>query len=82
MKHEIQSAANFIAHLLRRNKEKKIICEPQLIRFRDSLIECFRRRYRDHWYPEKPEKGSCYRTIRCWNPKIEQIRTDIGSFVS
>jgi len=39
MKHELQSAANFIAHLLRLNKKK--ISEPQLIRFRDSLIEVF-----------------------------------------
>jgi protein Tob/BTG len=75
MKHELQSAANFIAHLLRLNKKK--ISEPQLIRFRDSLIECFRLRYRDHWYPEKPEKGSGYRTIRI-NPKIDPLILQAG----
>ncbi len=24
-------------------------------------------RYRDHWFPEKPQKGSAYRIIRCHN---------------
>ncbi len=42
MKHEIQSGANFITHLLRLDK-KKSISEPQLKKFRDSLIDCFRR---------------------------------------
>ncbi len=77
MKHEIQSGANFITHLLRLNK-KKIICEPQLNRFCDSLIDCFRWRYRDHWYPEKPDKGSGYRTIRCWNPNIDPLIIQAG----
>jgi len=76
MKHEIQSGANFITHLLRLDK-KKSISEPQLKKFRDSLIDCFRRRYRDHWYPEKPNKGSGYRTIRR-NPKIDPLIIQAG----
>jgi len=42
MKHEIQSAANFICHLLRLNK--KPIGELQLKRFRDSLCDHLQRK--------------------------------------
>ena len=30
-------------------------------RFHDALIDVLRRRYRDHWFPEKPFKGSGFR---------------------
>jgi protein Tob/BTG len=62
MKQELQSTANFIVHLLRLNKNSHI-CEPQLKKFRDCLIESLYRRCRDHWFPEKPDKSSSYRTI-------------------
>lgn len=62
MRLEIQSACNFIVHLLRLKRQN--ICEPQLSKFNDNLIQVLQRRYRDHWFPDKPYKGSGYRCIR------------------
>lgn len=62
MKLELLSASNFLVHLIR--LAKRNVGETQLQKFRDSLIEVLKRRYRDHWFPEKPFKGSGYRCIR------------------
>ncbi len=56
MKLELQSASNFLVHLIRLGRRN--INETQLDRFRNALIEALRRRYRDHWFPEKPFKVS------------------------
>jgi protein Tob/BTG len=63
MKQELISAANLIVHLLRLNKNCRI-SEAQLKKFRNCLIETIYRRCRDHWFPDAPEKGSCYRSLR------------------
>jgi protein Tob/BTG len=78
MKHEIQSAANFITHLLRLFGKKKPIPESQLKQFCNSLINSFRHRFQDHWFPEKPNKGSSYRTIRCLDLKIDPLLAQAG----
>ena len=70
MKLEVQSTSNFLVHLVRLSKRN--VSERQLGKFRDSLIEVFRRRYRDHWFPEKPFKGSGFRCIRI-NSKMDPI---------
>ena len=75
MKLELLSASNFLVHLIglgRRN-----VSESQLSKFRDCLIEILRRRYRDHWFPEKPFKGSGYRCIRI-NGKMDSIIGQAG----
>ena len=54
MKLELLSAANFLVHLVRLGRRN--VGENQLERFRNALIEALRRRYRDHWFPEKPFK--------------------------
>ena len=70
MKLEVQSASNFLTHLVRLSKQS--VSESQLGKFRDSLIEVLRRRYRDHWNPEKPFKGFGYRCIRI-NSKMDPV---------
>jgi len=80
MKLELLSAANFLVHLIRLTRNKNV-WETQLLKFRDCLIEVFRRRYRDHWFPEKPFKGSGYRCIRINNkmdPMIQQAGEACG----
>ena len=57
MKLELQSASNFLVHLIRLSSRSNIP-ETQLEKFNVSLVEVLRRRYRDHWFPEKPFKGS------------------------
>jgi len=59
MRQELESACNFIVHLIRLKKQN--ICEPQLAKFNRNLLELLRRRYRDHWFPDKPFKGAGYR---------------------
>ena len=63
MKLELHSASNFLVHLVRLSSRSSIN-DAHLEKFRLSLVEVLRRRYRDHWFPEKPFKGSGYRCIR------------------
>jgi hypothetical protein len=53
------------------------LSEPQLERFRNAVVEVLRRRYRDHWFPEKPYKGSGYRCIRI-NGKLDPVIVQAG----
>ena len=75
MKLELLSASNFLVHLIRLGRRN--VSESQLSKFRDCLIEILRRRYRDHWFPEKPFKGSGYRCIRI-NGKMDSIIGQAG----
>ena len=75
MRLELLSAANFLVHLVR--LAKRGVSEKTLKKFRESLIEVLRRRYRDHWFPGKPFKGSGYRCIRI-NGKMDPIIGQAG----
>ena len=59
MRLEVMSAANFLVHLMGNNLKMK-----DKERFRKSLISVLCRRYRDHWLPDKPNKGCGFRAIR------------------
>jgi len=72
MKLELQSAANFLVHLIRLGRRNPAVNEQQLEKFRAAVVEVLRRRYRDHWFPEKPFKGSGYRCIRI-NGKMDPV---------
>lgn len=76
MKLELQSASNFLVHLVRLSSRSSIV-EDKLAKFRDSLVEVLRRRYRDHWFPEKPFKGSGYRCIRI-NGRMDPVIAQAG----
>ena len=75
MKLELQSASNFLVHLIKLGRRN--INENQLEKFRLALVEVLRRRYRDHWFPEKPFKGSGYRCIRI-NGKMDPVIAQAG----
>jgi hypothetical protein len=75
MKLELQSASNFLVHLVRLGRAN--LSEPQLDRFKNAVVEVLRRRYRDHWFPEKPYKGSGYRCIRI-NGKLDPVIVQAG----
>jgi protein Tob/BTG len=62
MKNEIQSAANLITHIIRLARLN--ISEAKLMKFNKCLIEAMFQRFRDHWIPERPQKGTGYRTMR------------------
>lgn len=79
MKLELFSASNFLVHLIKLGRRN--INENQLQKFRLALVEVMRRRYWDHWFPEKPFKGSGYRCIRMIDkidPMIAQAGVSVG----
>ncbi|XP_066995149.1 protein BTG2 [Anabrus simplex] len=75
MRLEIHSAANFLVHLLRLHHNG--LSETQLEMFKSSLTEVLRRRYQDHWFPEKPSRGSGYRCLRI-NGKMDPVIAQAG----
>jgi len=74
MKLELLSSSNFLVHLVRLSRRN---VQSQLQKFHECLIEVLRRRYRDHWFPEKPFKGSGYRCIRI-NGKFDPLIGQAG----
>jgi len=80
MRVEVTSAANFLVRLLRLNKESACLSDQQLEVFRAALIETLRIRYQEHWFPEKPCRGSGYRCIRI-NGKMDPVVAQAGCLV-
>lgn len=75
MKLELLSASNFLVHLVRLSRRN--VPESQLAKFHENLVEVLRRRYRDHWFPERPFKGSGFRCIRI-NGKFDPLIGQAG----
>lgn len=67
MKNEIDSAVNFIANLIR-----GLGCD-QVDAFSQSLSQVLVSHYSDHWFPEKPCRGSAYRCIRVNNKRMDPL---------
>ncbi|XP_034936189.1 protein BTG2-like [Chelonus insularis] len=78
MRLEIVSAADFLVHLLRLQAGQ--LSESQLEEFKSSLTEVLRRRYRDHWFPDRPNRGSGYRCLRI-NGKMDPVIAQAGANV-
>ncbi|XP_043278946.1 protein BTG2-like [Venturia canescens] len=78
MRLEIVSAADFLVHLLRLQAGQ--LSERQLELFKSSLTDVLRRRYRDHWFPDRPNRGSGYRCIRI-NGKMDPVIAQAGANV-
>ena len=79
MKLEVQSAVNFLVHILRLAQCN--IKETTLQKFKENLILEMYRSYRFHWYPENPVKGSGYRIIRINAYKVDPILVQAGKKV-
>ncbi|XP_076857449.1 protein BTG2 [Brachyhypopomus gauderio] len=58
---EVTAAANFVSRLLR---TRGFLSEKQLQVFRDCLQQALSEHYQQHWFPDRPQKGSGYRCIR------------------
>ncbi|XP_011875853.1 PREDICTED: protein BTG2-like [Vollenhovia emeryi] len=78
MRLEILSAADFLVHLLRLQAGQ--LSDRQLEMFKSSLTEVLRHRYRDHWFPDRPNRGSGYRCIRI-NGKMDPVIAQAGANV-
>jgi len=63
MRTEIQCACDFIARMLQTRNLPVQFIKPFRRRLEELLVE----RFKDHWDPVKPNKGSAYRCIRINN---------------
>lgn len=77
MKLEVHSAADFLMNLLRVKQGTTLPDDNQLQSFKGSLESLLVLRYRSHWYPDVPTKGSGYRCIRI-NGKMDPLIAQAG----
>lgn len=75
MKTEIQSAGDFLTNLLRSSNR---LNSTQLATFNRTLCRILQNHYQDHWFPEKPFKGSGYRCMRI-NHKMDPLIAKAGT---
>ncbi|KAG0722992.1 Protein BTG1 [Chionoecetes opilio] len=62
MRIEVKHAVDFLIDLLRLNSAG--LTDDQLVKFKDVVCQILMRHYADHWFPDRPFKGSGYRCIR------------------
>jgi protein Tob/BTG len=74
---EVNSVVGFIAKLLlQRSLESRMVGL-----FEESLRTILCMHYMDHWFPEKPYKGSAYRCIRNIGTRLDPLFIKAGSTV-
>ena len=75
MKEEVNSATGFLVGFL-----TKAVPRNVLEKFQTCLTDRMTKRYRDHWHPHNPERGSAYRSIvidhDCIDPLISKAFSD------
>ena len=72
---EVYSAVEFLRNLLKCGQ--KNVSDSQLDTFQRNLCALLCSHYQNHWFPEKPCKGSGYRCIRI-NHKMDPLVTRAG----
>ncbi|KAJ1530395.1 hypothetical protein ONE63_005303 [Megalurothrips usitatus] len=78
MRLEIHSAVNFLVQLLRLHHNS--LSEAQLEMFKGSLSDLLSHRYRYHWFPDRPHRGSAYRCLRI-NGSMDPVIAEAGDAV-
>lgn len=68
MKVEVQCACEFLSRMLQTRNVPVQFVKP----FRRRLEELLLERYKDHWDPENPQRGSAYRCIRI-NSRLDPV---------
>jgi protein Tob/BTG len=76
---EINSAVRFLSNILRATDATSCLSPDQLIAFRKSLEVAFATRYHDHWFPDRPLRGSAYRCVRIANRKLDRLLAGAGA---
>lgn len=74
---EVGSVVNFVSNLVGKNS----LTAEKVIGFAESLTAILLLHYRDHWFPDKPNKGSAYRCIRIANREMDPLIVKAGRFV-
>lgn len=79
MRREIVSAVNFVSTFL---SSRNGIPAEDVNRFRRCLCRVLASRYSEHWFPERPCKGSAFRCIRIvkrrMDPVVSQAAVEAG----
>lgn len=78
---EINSAVGFLSNILRSTDSHNILSPEQLAAFRQSLEIAFETRYRNHWFPDRPMRGSAYRCVRIANRRLDRLLAGAGAEV-
>lgn len=78
---EIALATDFLISMGNLRHHNCNISEKQLDLFRRSLTTILRNRYKEHWFPEHPNRGSGYRCIRINSHKMDPIIIQAGMAV-
>jgi len=73
MIHEVTSAVIFLSNILKTHS----ICSDKTDLFKRYLQNLLVSRYRNHWFPDKPNRGSGYRCLRM-NHKMDPIIKQAG----
>ena len=73
MKREVKSAVDFLTNILKAGD----VSQSQSEMFNATLIALLCDRYQNHWFPEKPFKGSGFRCIRL-NHNLDPLITQAG----
>ena len=74
MKCEIDSAVDFLSSILRTaGPLGSPLGSDQLTAFRRCLGAALAQRYRDHWFPDRPQRGSAYRCVRIVNRRLDRL---------
>lgn len=75
MREEVNSAIDFIAHLVAGGRFGSTTVDT----FRQEMHNVLCSHYQDHWFPEKPFKGSGYRCMRIVNQKMDPLIAKAGA---
>jgi len=80
MRQEVSSAVDFITNILRTARNHGLN-KSQIETFRSTLNMLLISHYENHWFPEKPCKGSGYRCIRInhkMDPMVARAASTVG----
>jgi protein Tob/BTG len=70
MKREIEAVVNIVKSMIKLSNCK--LSNKQLVKFEKNLKLILERRFKNHWFPNYPQKSSSFRTIRI-NDKIDPV---------
>jgi len=84
MQLEISIALNFIIGYLYNKLPRRYVCMyvdnsflififSRVNMLGEQMLEYLCMKFQDHWYPERPTKGSAYRSIRISKEKVDKI---------
>jgi len=74
MKLEVKSAVDFLSNIL---KASTLLTDQQIEYFNVYLQNLLKSKYENHWFPEKPCKGSGFRCIRI-NHNLDPLIKEAG----